>query len=99
MNYKTVTETEAFELINGGKAFRNAAEIRKSATCIIRGSVPLEVRQELSAAVRVRLLGRFKKDGLKPEIYFHPDHKHLAKEMQTNEALFAIECIRKVLTN
>ena len=50
-------------------------------------------------AVKAKYLGRLKKDGLKPEIFFHPDHLHGAIERQNNEAAFSIRCIAKVLVS
>jgi hypothetical protein len=48
-------------------------------------------------AVKAGQLGRLKKDGLKPEIFFHPDHKHGAVERQAREAVYSIKCISSVL--
>ncbi len=75
----------------------NVAQIRKQATRIIRGRIPAQVRKELANGVNLGLLGHAKKDGLKPEIYFHPDHKNGAIEMQKREAAYAIGCIRQVI--
>lgn len=77
----------------------NVEQIRASATRVVRGRIPREVRKELMAAVKAGLLGRLPKDGLKPEIFFHPDHKHGAIERQEREAAYAISCIAKVLAS
>lgn len=66
---------------------------------VIRGRVPAQVRKELNAAVRAGVLGRLKKDGLKPEVYFHPCNKNSAIEIQKREALYGIECIAKVVAS
>lgn len=57
----------------------------------------MAVRRELQRAVKDKVLGHLKKDGLKPEIFFHPDHKHGAVELQQREAEYAISCIAKVM--
>lgn len=75
---------------------RNVEQIRFQATRVIVGRVPAEVRKELNAAVRAGWLGHLKKDGLKPEIYFHPDHLHGAIERQNREAAYAVASIAKV---
>lgn len=75
--------------------FPNATLIRVRATRVIKGRVPAQVRAELREAVRVGLLGHLKKDGMKPEIFFHPDHKNGAIERQNREAAYAIECLAK----
>ena len=75
----------------------NVENILASATRVIHGPIPRQVRAELMAAVKAGVLGRLKKDGLKPEIFFHPDHKNGAIERQKREAEYAISCIRKVV--
>jgi hypothetical protein len=77
----------------------NVAQILVQATRVIRGRVPAQVRAELQAAVKAGVLGHLKKDGLKPEIFFHPDHKHGAIERQKNEAAYAVKCIATVIAS
>jgi hypothetical protein len=76
---------------------RNVAQILASGTRVINGRVPAQVRAELRKAVKAGVLGHLKKDGLKPEIYFHPDHKNGAIEMQTRHALYSVKCIASVI--
>lgn len=75
----------------------NVEQIRSQATRVIRGSIPRQVRNELMAAVKAGDLGRFPKDGLMPEIFFHPDHKHGAKDRQKREAMYSVNCIAAVM--
>jgi hypothetical protein len=75
---------------------KNVEMIRNEGIRIIRGGYPLEVRKAWNAAVKNNELKHLKKDRLKPEIYCRPDCLDEAREMQTREALRAIECIRKV---
>ncbi len=75
----------------------NVASILIQATRVIRGRVPAQVRAELRAAVKAGVLGHLKKDGLKPEIFFHPDHKHGAIARQAREAEYAARCIAGVV--
>jgi dTDP-4-amino-4,6-dideoxygalactose transaminase len=42
--------------------------------------LPASIRKALNAAVKSGQLGHMKKDGVKPEIYYHPTFKHLAIE-------------------
>lgn len=65
----------------------NVELIRSEKFCIIRGAYPRHVRVQLNAGVKAGHLGRFKKDGLKPEIYYHPKYKVLVEEIQKYEAL------------
>ena len=78
---------------------RNAERIRSQATRVIRGPVFAEVRRELMAAVKAGYLGRLKKDGLRPEIFFHPDHYHGAIERQNSEAAYSVGLIAKVMVS
>lgn len=77
----------------------NVDLIRAGATRVIRGKMPMQVRKELLAAVRDGHLGRLKKDGLKPEIFFHPDHKNGAIERQKREADYSIGLLSKVMAS
>ncbi len=75
----------------------NVENILAQGSRVVRGPIPARVRKELSAAVKAGVLGRLPKDGLKPEIYFHPDHKNGARERQQREAEYSIGCIATVL--
>ena len=75
----------------------NVQQILVQATRVIRGKVPAQVRTELRAAVKAGVLGHLAKDGLKPEVFFHPDHKHGAIERQQREAEVAIQSIASVM--
>lgn len=77
----------------------NAMRIRVGGTKVIVGSLPAQVRKELMAAVKSGHLGRLQKDGLKPEIFFHPDHKNAAIERQKREALHSVSCIASVMVS
>jgi len=77
----------------------NVQNILTRATCVIRGKVPAQVRAELRAAVKAGVLGHLPKDGLKPEVFYHPDHKHGAIELQRREAGYAIGCIASVMAS
>lgn len=75
----------------------NVELIRKHGSRVIRGTVPVQVRRELMAAVKDGELGRLKKDGLKPEVFYYTDNKTSALEIQKREALYAAQCIAGVV--
>ncbi|MCW7544865.1 hypothetical protein N7I30_13740 [Aurantimonas litoralis] len=75
----------------------NVQNILCQGSRVIHGRIPAAVRKELAAAVKAGALGRLKKDGLRPEIFFHPDHKHGARERQDREAAYAVSCIANVM--
>lgn len=75
----------------------NVTNILVQATRVVRGRIPAQVRRELMAAVKDGVLGHLRRNGLKPEIFFHPDHRHGAIERQRREAEYAIGNIAKVV--
>jgi hypothetical protein len=77
----------------------NVQNILCGAMRVIRGKIPAQVRKELSAAVKAGALGHSKKDGLEPEIFYHPDHLHGAKDRQKREAQYAADCIAGVMVS
>lgn len=77
----------------------NVANILIGGTRVIRGKIPAQVRNQLRAAVKDGVLGHLRKDGLKPEIFFHPAHKNGAIERQKREAAYAIDCIASVMAS
>ena len=46
---------------------------------LIKNRVPKDIRDSLNKAVKEGRLGHLKKDGHKPECYFHPDFDYLAR--------------------
>ena len=69
------------DLVSRGKmtaAEANIEMVRMVRAKVIVGSLPAEVRRALNAAVKAGTLGHMKKDGLKPEVYYHPNFEHIA---------------------
>ena len=56
----------------------------------VRNRLPAQVRKALNAAVKNGVLCHMKKDGIKPEVYYHPNFKHLAIEAR-NEHVRALQ--------
>lgn len=77
----------------------NVADILKHGMRVIRAPIPARVRKDLSAAVKAGVLGHLRKDGLKPEIFFHPSHKNSAVERQKREATHSVNCIAGVVAS
>lgn len=77
----------------------NVANILAGGMRVIRARIPAAVRKELAAAVRDGVLGHLKRDGLKPEVFFHPDHKNGAIDRQKREALHSANCIAGVVAH
>ena len=53
--------------------------IRCERVRLITSKVPAFLRKELNAAVKSGQLKHVKKDGNKPEAYYHPEFEHLMK--------------------
>lgn len=77
----------------------NVSKILADGTRSITSRVPARVRAELRLAVKDGVLGHLPKDGLKPEIFFHPDRKNSAIERQKREALYSASCIATVVAH
>lgn len=77
----------------------NVSKILCQGSRVIVGRIPAQVRAELRLAVKDRVLGHLPKDGLKPEVFFHPAHKGSAKEVQVRHAKYAVDCIRSVVAH
>ncbi|MFJ7794677.1 hypothetical protein [Pseudomonas sp. NPDC096950] len=75
----------------------NVESIRNVGVRQIRGRVPVQVRKELMGAVKAGELGRLKRDGLKPEFFFHPEKIQEAIDLQQREAEHSIALLSKVL--
>lgn len=71
--------------------------IRNEEVRIVRGRIPAQVRRALLEAVGSGDLGHLKRDGLKPEAFFHPAFRAKALALQTAQALDAIKGIAAVV--
>jgi hypothetical protein len=74
----------------------NVEQILCQGSRVVRGRIPQQVRKELAAALKAGVLGRLAKDGLKPEVFYHPDHKNGAIERQKREAEYSIGLLKNV---
>jgi hypothetical protein len=77
----------------------NVAQILAQGTRKIVGKVPAQVRKQLREAVKAGVLGHMPKDGLMPEVFYHPNCKNSATWMRQREAEYAIQCISGVVMN
>ena len=58
--------------------------------------LPREVRSALNKAVKEKKLGHLKKDGIKPEVYFHPDFRDDAVEIRAKRVNAHIRAMKKI---
>lgn len=70
----------------------NVQMIRCERVRLVVGGIPIAVRRALNAAVKAGELGHMRKDGHKPEAYYHPTFEWMARgerlrcERETKEA-------------
>lgn len=62
----------------------NVEMVRCAGVRLVTSSAPRDVRRALNAAVKEGRLGHLKKDGHKPEAYFHPNSIYRAKEKRSS---------------
>jgi hypothetical protein len=98
MCLQAATEKAQDMLYKGELADTAAAnvEIVRMMGVRIVSKIPSDTRKALNAAVKEGRLGRLKKDGLKPEAYFHPNSKHIALDMRNRQARDSAQSISKV---
>jgi hypothetical protein len=79
--------TRVADLVQQGKMTLdegNVEYVRIDKVRLVMRSLPASVRKALNEGVKAGKLGHLKKDGLKPEAYFHPLHKGTAIFMREN---------------
>ncbi|WP_148466862.1 hypothetical protein [Paenibacillus senegalimassiliensis] len=59
--------------------------------------IPADVRKALNTAVRSGQLAHKKRDGHKPEVYYHPDFEYLANDERNQAEPRAIKALAGVL--
>jgi cell wall assembly regulator SMI1 len=74
----------------------NVEMVRIERVNLILNSIPRDVRNALNKAVKAGYLSHKKKNGLRPEVYYHPDFEYLANEKINNHAESLIEALKKV---
>lgn len=57
-----------------------------------------DVRKALNDAVKRGELGHMKKDGMRPEVYYHPTFKHMAIKARNKEFNAGIRALKYVCT-
>ena len=74
----------------------NVEKVRMIRVELVTSIIPSNIRKVLNAAVKNGELGHMKKEGKKPEVYFHPSFEYLAigeranHERETFNALLAV---------
>jgi len=74
----------------------NVELVRAERYRLITGRLSRDVRKALNIAVKKGRLGHLKKDGLKPEVYYHPVFKYMAVSARNRHEREAVKNISKV---
>lgn len=72
----------------------NVEVVRMMGVRIVSGKIDKGTRSALVAAVKTGRIGHLKRDGLKPEAFFHPNAESAAKEERSKIANAGIRAIQ-----
>lgn len=75
----------------------NVAKVLAKRVHLITSRLPSEVRRALNAAVKRGELGHMKKDGHKPEVYYHPTFEYLVAGERNEYARSVIRAVAGVM--
>ena len=73
----------------------NVEMVKMGRVRLVTGKLPAKVRKALNNAVKAGELGHLKKEGKKPEAYFHPTFDYLAKQARRNYEIKTIRSLAK----
>ena len=74
----------------------NVAKVKMMRVQLVTSRIPSNVRKALNEAVKRGELGHIKKDGRKPEAYYHPTFDYLAKSERRNHELNTLKALAGV---
>lgn len=75
----------------------NVEKVKMKRVQLVTCRMPQQVRAALNAAVKRGELGHMKKDGHKPEAYFHPTFEYLAKQERSEHAHNTLKALAGVI--
>lgn len=76
----------------------NVEMVRMARVKVVRTRLPFDVRSALNGAVKNGYLGHKKKDGRKPEVYYHPDFEYLANSERNRVEKEVLDALVEVLS-
>ncbi|MFB5761125.1 hypothetical protein [Paenibacillus medicaginis] len=86
------------DMVRRGEMTADRANVEKvlMARVQIVKSLPAQVRSALNAAVKTGELCHKKREGRKPEVYYHPNFEHLANEERNRVEKQTLEALLRV---
>jgi hypothetical protein len=76
----------------------NVEKVRMQRVLMVIETLPASVRKALNGAVKTGYLGHKKRDGIKPEVYYHPTFEYLANGERAEYVRSVAENLKKVCT-
>jgi bifunctional pyridoxal-dependent enzyme with beta-cystathionase and maltose regulon repressor activities len=76
----------------------NVEKVRAMRVQLVTSRIPAQVRKALNEAVKRGELGHMKKDGRKPEAYYHPTFDYLARQERNEHERQVLNAVAGVLT-
>jgi len=75
----------------------NVKKVLMQRVQLVKGSLPAQVRKALNEAVKRGELGHMKKDGHKPEVYYHPTFDYLARSERNEHERSVLQAVAGVM--
>lgn len=100
MEFKQNDRERLLDMVEQGKITAddaNVLKVRTQRVFLAIGRVPANVRKALNAAVKRGELGHMKKDGGKPEAYYHPTFEYLAVQERSRAEQEQFRALAKVI--
>lgn len=87
------------DMVQRGEMTAERANVEKvlMARVMVVKSLPAQVRAALNAAVKTGELCHKRKDGRKPEVYYHPNFEYLANEERNRVEKQMLEALTGVM--
>lgn len=94
--------THLIDMVQQGKMTADEAnvyQVRMDRVRLVTGRMPLDVRRALNAAAKRGELGHKKKDGHKPEAYYHPAFEFMVNGERMNHERAVLRALAGVMAN
>jgi saccharopine dehydrogenase-like NADP-dependent oxidoreductase len=75
----------------------NVEKVKMARVQVVTGRLPAQVRKALNNAVKCGELCHSKKNGKKPEVYYHPNFEYLAKQAQREHEQATLKALAGVM--
>lgn len=101
MNIKQQEQERLIEKVRSGEISAdeaNVEQVRMKRVHLVTSPIPASARKALNAAVKSGHLRHIKKDGHKPEAYYHPSFEYMVPGERNRHAEETLRAAAKVMT-